>query len=85
MQNIPPLQLEAMLQRAAEAGADAALRKLGLHDDDATHDVAELRSLLDSWRDVRQTMLKTAAAILTTFVLGLMAVGTVTKFWKGDP
>ena len=79
------MQLEAMLQRAAEAGADAALRKLGLHDENATHDVAELRSLLDSWRDVRRTMLKTTVAILTTFLLGAMAVGTVSKIWKSGP
>ena len=33
------LELEAMIQRAAEAGAKKALRDVGLHDDGAMHDV----------------------------------------------
>jgi hypothetical protein len=35
------LELEAMIQRAAEAGAKKALRDVGLQDDDAVHDMRE--------------------------------------------
>jgi hypothetical protein len=41
------LELEAMIQRAAEAGAKKALRGVGLSDD-AVHDMREIRDLLDS-------------------------------------
>jgi hypothetical protein len=46
------LELEAIIQRAAEAGAKKALRDVGLQDDDAVHDMREIRDLLDSWQSV---------------------------------
>ncbi len=49
------LELEAMIQRAAEAGAKKALRDVGLQDDDAVHDMREIRDLLDSWRSAKRT------------------------------
>jgi len=36
------LELEAMIQRAAEAGAKRALRDVGLQDDDADHDMRDI-------------------------------------------
>lgn len=84
MPELSDAQIEVMLERAAERGAQKALHSLGLHDDAAPADVAELRSLLDSWRDVRRTMLKTATGMITAFLLGALALGTVTKIWKGD-
>lgn len=84
MQEINPLELESILERAAEKGAQKALHSLGLQDDDAPQDVAELRSLLEAWRDVRKTMLRTATGMLTAFLLGALAIGTVSKFWKGE-
>jgi hypothetical protein len=83
MPDINPLELEAILERAAEKGAQRALHSLGLHDDDAPADIVELRSLLDSWRDVRRTMLQTATGIITAFALGALALGSYIKFWKG--
>jgi hypothetical protein len=47
------LELEAMIQRAAEAGAKKALRDVGLQDDDAVHDMREISDLLDSWRSAK--------------------------------
>ena len=46
MYNITPEELEAMLDRAATRGAKAALRDVGLHDDDARKDITEMRNLL---------------------------------------
>ena len=83
MSEINPLELEMILERAAEKGAQKALHSLGLQDEDASQDVAELRSLLEAWRDVRQTMLRTAASVVTAFLLGALAIGTLSKFWKG--
>ena len=70
------LELEAMLQRAAEAGAKKALRDVGLSDDDAVHDLREVRDLLDSWRSVKRTAGKTITQIITTLILGAILAGT---------
>ena len=43
-----------MLDRAAKRGATAALREVGLHDDDARKDIIEMRNLLETWRDTRR-------------------------------
>lgn len=83
MPEITEAQLEEMLARAAEKGAQRALNSLGLHDDNAAHDVAELRSLLDVWRMIRTSMIKTSANMITAFILGALALGVGLKFWKG--
>ena len=70
------LELEAMLQRAAEVGAKKALRDVGLSDDNAIHDVREVRDLLDSWRSVKRTAGKTITQIITTLILGFIIAGT---------
>ena len=70
------LELEAMIQRAAEAGAKKALRDVGLSDDDAVHDLREVRDLLDSWRSVKRTAGKTITQIVTTLILGAILAGT---------
>jgi len=70
------LELEAMIQRAAEAGAKKALRDVGLQDDDAVHDLREVRALLDSWRSVKRTAGKTLTQIITTLILGALLAGT---------
>ena len=43
MSSITPEELEDMLDRAAKRGATAALREVGLHDDDARKDIIEMR------------------------------------------
>ncbi len=82
MPEITEAQLEAMLDRAAEKGAQRALHSLGLQDDNAAGDVKELRSLLDMWRTVRISMIKTAANMVTAFLLGALALGAGLKLWK---
>ena len=44
MSSITPEELEDMLDRAAKRGATAALREVGLHDDDVK-DIIEMRNL----------------------------------------
>ena len=67
-----PDELEAMLDRAAKRGATAALREVGLHDDDARKDIQEMRSLLEAWRDTRKgvwsTIVKMSTVAIITFI-----------------
>lgn len=73
---ISPEDLDTILERAAERGADSALRKVGLHDEHAGRDMAEVRDLLDSWRETKKTISQTIAKIITTGILAIMAMGT---------
>lgn len=69
-------ELDILLEKAAEKGADCALRKVGLHDDQAGKDIQEVRSLLESWRDTKKTVQQTIAKIITTSILTILAIGT---------
>lgn len=72
-----------LLEKASERGAESALRKIGLHDDQAGKDIQEVRSLLESWRDTKRTISQTIARIITTSLLTIMALGTW-HYW-GSP
>jgi hypothetical protein len=69
------IELELIINRAAEAGARKALHDIGLHDDYAADDVKELRGLLDSWREAKDTALKTFVGWLTKGFLVAIAFG----------
>lgn len=71
-----PEDLDTLLEKASERGAESALRKIGLHDDQAGKDIQEVRSLLESWRDTKKTISQTIARIITTSLLTIMALGT---------
>lgn len=62
-------RLRTLLAEAAEAGARAALAKVGLHDEEAADDVKELRGLLGAWRDARQTAWSTVVRWATVALL----------------
>ena len=74
-------EMEAMIERAAEAGARKALREVGLSDEDANHDVTELRNLLDSFRSAKRTVGKTLVQALTTVFLAALMAGAYFNFW----
>ena len=73
--------MEAMIERAAEAGARKALREVGLSDEDANSDVKELRNLLDSFRSAKRTVGKTLVQALTTVFLAALMAGAYFNFW----
>ena len=73
MSSIPPEELEDMLDRAAKRGASAALREVGLHDDDARKDILEMRSLLEMWRDTRRGVWSTIVKMSTVAVITFIA------------
>jgi hypothetical protein len=70
---LTPEELEDMLDRAAKRGAKAALREVGLHDDDARKDIQEMRSLLEAWRDTRRGVWSTIVKMSTVAVITFIA------------
>jgi len=73
-------ELEVLLQQAAKRGAQEALSKLGLHDDEAGHDIRELRQLIDSWREVKLTATKTLVKWLMMGIIGIISLGAYFNF-----
>jgi len=73
MSSITPEEIEDMLDRAAKRGATAALREVGLHDDDARKDIQEMRSLLEAWRDTRKGVWSTIVKMSTVAVITFIA------------
>ena len=73
-------EMEAMIEKAAAAGARTALREVGLSDDDANSDVRELRNLLDSFRSAKRTVGKTIVQAMTTIFLGALIAGAYFNF-----
>ena len=70
---LSPEELEDMLDRAAKRGAKLVLRELGLHDETASVDIREIRSLLDTWRQTRQSVWNTFVKITTITVFTFIA------------
>lgn len=66
-------ELEAMLDRAAKRGAQKVLLELGLSDESAAVDMREIRSLLDTWRQTRQSIWNTFIKITTIAVFTFIA------------
>ena len=66
--------LRAIAEEAGELGATRALTRLGLADDGATRDVAELRELLRAWRDAKRSAWKSVAGWLCALLLAALAV-----------
>lgn len=66
-------EIEILITRAAEKGAERALKNIGLSDDMAVHDMHELRGLLDAWRSVKHGISKTVVQFLTVGCLGALS------------
>jgi len=76
---ITPEELEAMLDRSAKRGAKLVLRELGLHDETAAVDIREIRSLLGTWRQTRQSVWNTFVKITTIAVFTFIAAAVWMK------
>ena len=79
MVNLPQDDFEALLDRAAERGAERVLAHLGLENGHAARDIRELRDLLWAWRDARRTAWQTAVKVITTGILAALLVGAAIK------
>jgi hypothetical protein len=87
MVTIPQEEFEAMLERAAERGARHALHEVGLDEEDAAHDIRELRNLLDAFNEAKKTAGLTIIKMLVTgMVMALLAGAFVKlKLFGGQP
>jgi hypothetical protein len=74
-------ELQIMLTKAAEFGARKALNDIGLHDENAAEDVRQLRGLLDSWRDAKETAWKSLISWVVKSILMLLLAGVYFKTW----
>jgi len=72
---VPRAVLDAMLEDAAERGARKAMERIGLQDERAGKDVAELRSLLEAWRDTKATARRTVVKWAIGVMLAAIAAG----------
>lgn len=79
MIEMPKDALQAMLQQAAHDGARAALKEIGLSDENAAKDVLEIRSLLDTYRAVKRATAVAVAKLVATALLGAALLGTGVK------
>lgn len=72
--------LDELVTRAAERGAERCLAHLGLENGHAARDIRELRDLLEAWRDARRTAWHTVVKLATTGILTVIVVGAAIKF-----
>lgn len=77
-------QMQSMLREAARDGATEALNDLGLGDF-SPKDIADMRSLVDGWRETKSYVWSTVVKVGTAILLGLLAAGASVKLgvWNG--
>ena len=80
MHGITKSELKILILEAAEKGSDRALARIGLHDENAVHDVKELRGLLEGWRETKSSIWKTIIRWVTMAVLGFIAFAVWSEF-----
>ena len=72
-------ELNAMLEQAAERGAERCLVRLGIENGLAARDINELRDLLAAWREARIAAWQTIVKVTTTAILAALLVGIAVK------
>lgn len=75
--------IRAMIEEAAEKGAANALIRLGLGDESAPKDMAELRELLGAWRDAKASATKAVIGWLVRGLLAALLIGIAVKLGLG--
>ena len=76
--------LRAVAEEAGELGAARAIARLGLHDAAAQGDMAELRELLNAWRDAKRSVWKAVAGWVVRLALALVLTGLAVKLGFGE-
>ena len=74
-ENPPASTLIDLVEAASEAGATRALARLGLHDEAAGKDVADLRQLVQGWRDAKTSAVRAAVTWAVRGVIALLLLG----------
>ncbi len=67
--------MRALVEDAAEAGVARGLARLGLADESAGRDVAELRQLLTAWRAAKRDVWSGVWGWLTKALIALLLLG----------
>ena len=78
------ITLRAVVEEASELGAARALEHMGLADDGAHQDLAELRELLRAWRDAKTSAWKALVGWVMRGVLALLLFGLAVRFGSQD-
>ena len=68
--------LRALVEEASDRGAVRALARCGLQDDDAGHDIRELRDLLEAWHVARLAAWRTLGRWAITALIALIVAGS---------
>ena len=76
--------LRAIAEEAGELGASRALARLGLSDVGAEKDMAELRELLNAWRDAKRSAWKAVLGWVLRLALALVLTGLAVKLGFGE-
>lgn len=71
--------LRAIVEEASDLGAARVLDRMGLSDDRARNDFAELRELLGAWRDAKASAWKAAIQWAVRGVLALLLIGIAVR------
>lgn len=72
-------ELKLLLEQASEQGAARALSHLGLSDESAAKDMADLRELLSAWRDAKRSARKAVVEWLVRGCLAVLVIGLAVK------
>ena len=84
MNQVEEAALNAVVEQAAERGAAKALERLGLHEEHAGRDIRDLRDLIDAWRVVRGSALRSIGKIIVMALLGLIALAVYHRWPWGE-
>lgn len=76
--------LRAIVEEASDLGAARVLDRMGLSDDRARADFAELRELLSAWRDAKASAWKAAIQWAVRGVLALLLIGIAVRLGLWD-
>ena len=71
--------LRAIAEEASELGAQRALKRIGLSDEDAGDDIDKLRELLAAWRAAKASAWKAVLAWIARGALALLLIGIAVR------
>ncbi len=75
--------LRAIVEESSDLGAKRVLERMGLSGDNAKEDLAELRELLQAWRDAKSSVTKAIITWLVRGILALLLLGIVVRVGQG--
>jgi hypothetical protein len=78
------ITLRAVVEEASELGASRVLARMGLEDETAHDDLAELRQLLGAWRDAKHSAWRALLDWAVRALLALLLCGIAFRLGLGD-